>query len=130
MDFSSGLRRRRTRVVTLGVTIGVLLLTAAAFAGASGAKSGGSASASATPAGYPAASPDQPWVWQKFLAQSDSDVRVLGSFGVDVTEGTAKNPDGTAWISMMVTPNQRAYLQSLGYKAGEIYETQADAENA
>src|SRR4051812_40014312 len=118
MDFSSGLRRRRTRLVTLGVTIGVLLLTAAAFAGASGAKSGRSASASATPAGYPAASPDQPWVWQKFLAQDIKAVETLSSFGVDVTEGTAKNPDGSAWVSVLVTPEQRDYLEALGYRAG------------
>src|SRR3954451_14233925 len=130
MDLSRGLRRRRTRFVTLGVTIGVLLLTAAAFAGASGAKSGGSAAASATPAGYPAAKPDQPWAWQKFLAQGTDAVETLGSLGIDVTEGTTKNPDGSAWISVLVTPEQRDYLEALGYRAGDVVETQAQAEAA
>src|SRR4051812_1211182 len=130
MEFSRRLRRRRTRIVTVGLAMGVLLLAAGAFAGASGAKSGASASAPAAPAGYPAAKPDQHWAWQKFLAQNTDAVETLASLGIDVTEGTTKNPDGSAWIMVLVTPEQRAYLEALGYRAGDVVQTEADAENA
>src|SRR5262245_15444007 len=103
-------RRRRVRAVALGVTLVALLVAAASFAGASGAQSGAQVSASDEIAGYPAPDPDAPWAWQRFLAQTPDDVERLGRLGVDVNEGTAKNPDGSAWLSVLVTDEQRQYL--------------------
>jgi hypothetical protein len=95
MDLSRGLRRRRARIATLGLAIGVVLLAAVSFAGGSAAKQGGAA---ATPAGYPQAGFGESWVWQKFLAQNTDAVETLSSLGIDVTDGTSKNPDGTSTL--------------------------------
>ena len=93
-------RRRTARAVALGVTVGALLVVAGSFAGASGAGGASARSLAASSAafahGYPASTPDDNWAWQKFHAQSEADVNQLTSLGIDVTEGTAKNADGSA----------------------------------
>ena len=130
MHLSRRLTGRRHRAVATAVACGALLLAAGSLAGSSGASSGVAAQTKAAVTGYPATDPSAPWVWQKFLAQNQDDVEMLSSLGIDVTEGTDKNPDGSAWISILVTPAQRAYLQALGFQAGQITETEADAQQA
>ena len=93
------------------------------FAGPSAAQSEGTASAVAR--GYPA-NQGEPTTQMRFLAKDDAAVRTASSFGIDVTEGTAKNEDGTVWIDAVVTPTQRAYLEALGYQPGQVIATPAD----
>jgi hypothetical protein len=62
----------------------------------------------------------------RFLATSDGMVRLASTLGIDVTEGTTKNADGTVWLSTDVTPQQKAYLVQLGFKPGAVISTPAD----
>jgi hypothetical protein len=62
----------------------------------------------------------------RFLARNDVAVRLASTFGVDVTEGTVKNADGTVWLDAVVTPKQRAFLVKAGFKPGQVLTTPAD----
>src|SRR5690349_495925 len=130
MDFRRTIRRRRTRVVVLGMAIGALLVAAGSFAGASGATGGVAAVAAGAPGGYPQKDADQAWTYQRFLVSGQADMDRLNQMGVDLGESLDKNADGTMWAYAVVTAAQRDYLAKLGFRPGSIVQTSLDAEKA
>lgn len=116
-------------MLTLAILAGVLVVIAGSFARASGA--GGTAVSTPTViSGYPMSEADQSWSYQRFLVSSQADMDRLNRMGVDLGEALDKNSDGTMWAYAVVTPAQRTYLARLGYRPGNIIQTEADAAKA
>ena len=129
MGRSPGSTGGSRRAIGLAVLVGVLVVTAGLLARASGA--GGTAvSKPSAVDGYPLAEADQPWAYQRFLVSSQEDMSRLNSMGVDLGESLDKNPDGTMWAYAVVTAAQRDYLSKLGFRPGNVVQTEADAARA
>jgi hypothetical protein len=120
MESSQGSRRRVVRAVAFGVALGAALLVATSFPFSSGASG---------VAGYPQSEADQAWSYQEFLASGQDSLDLLNRMGVDLGESIQKNPDGTIWVTAVVTNRQRNYLARHGFKPGTVIQTERDAEN-
>src|SRR5262249_13800876 len=67
---------------------------------------------------------------QRFLAPSRDSLDLLNRMGVDLGESLDRNADGSIWIPAVVTAAQRDYLAGLGFRPGDVIQTEQDAENA
>jgi hypothetical protein len=111
---------RSVHVAIAAAAVGALVLAA----GASGARWTGAAAPAAADAGYPARG-NQLTTVMRFLIKEDQ-IPIAHQLGIDVNEGTTKNPDGTIWITTDVTPAQREYLAALGFQPGQVIATPQD----
>lgn len=57
-------------------------------------------------------------------------VDLLAATGADLAEYLRENADGTVTVNAMVTPSQRAYYESLGFRAGVTIEDRSTWEAA
>ena len=111
---------RSVHVAIAAAAVGALVLAA----GASGARWTGAAAPAAADAGYPSRG-NQLTAVMRFLIKEDQ-IPIAHQLGIDVNEGTTKNPDGTIWITTDVTPEQRDYLAALGFQPGQVIATPQD----
>src|SRR5262249_30351014 len=130
MRTSRSSRRRLVRAVALGVALGAVMLVVGSFPFASGASVGPADSVLAAVTGYPHKEADQMWYYQRFLVSGQADMDRLVQMGVDLGESLDKNADGTMWAYAVVTAAQRDYLDRLGFRPGNVIQTEADAVRA
>ncbi|HET6551080.1 MAG TPA: hypothetical protein VFG79_21620, partial [Solirubrobacter sp.] len=68
------------------------------------------------------AATDDPSVIE-FTVPNDAAIDRLQRLGYDLAEYRRPNGDGTLTIAAVVTPEQRAQFEAMGYKAGDVVET-------